>query len=162
MAQICQTVTTWVTQSILEPVDQWVSQQQQKCEPKWWAPWSWLCWFVWVLIRVVIWVTREILVPITHVVCRTVTSVVYVILSPFIVVIDVTFGPGINAWFRDMFYYVDVSIEFVDRNGPDPKGYYLYRFTCKCKNGDKPIQITALNDQDAAAQARKACTAACK
>lgn len=32
MALICTTVTTYVTQTILDPVDTWVSQQQQQCK----------------------------------------------------------------------------------------------------------------------------------
>ncbi len=161
MAQFCRTVTTWVTEEVLEPVDSWAAELQQKCEPVWWKPWTWICWLFWVIVRIVIWIVTEILVPITQIVCITITSVIFLVSAPFAAAVDAVFGTSTYDWFKDVFFASKDQIKFVSKEGPKADGTYTYTFICRCKSGDESISLTATNDQSAADFARGICAQTC-
>lgn len=162
MALICITVTTWIEEEILEPVDTWVTQVQQQCQKlPWWDPRKWLCWLVTTVIKVVIWVSRVILVPVLTVICNFVAFVVGWVLMLAATVI-VAFNPQSNAiqWVN-YWFLTRGRITFVSSSPSAKTGEFDYVFTCHCKDGDHTITVTAATDDHAADQARVACIKTC-
>lgn len=164
MSLICTTVTTWITQQVLSPVDTWVNQQQQKCNQfPWWDPRGWFCWFVTVLVKLVVWVTQHILVPILETTCIVVTAIIYLILAPFGAAIDAVCS-RCNAvqWIKDWFLTL-TKITFVKKEDSSTNpGYFDYSFICNCNPFKKPsITIQATNDEEAATLAKLECEKEC-
>ncbi len=164
MALICTTVTTWVNQTVLDQVDTWVSQQEEKCKKKkWWNPATWICWFVTILVKVISWITRTILVPILKTICTVITGILGGILYPFAWAIDsVCQTCNAHQWV-ELWWLSPTKIKFVKKEeSPNNPRHFDYTFICKCKNGDKKIIVTASNDGEAAQLATVKCKATCK
>jgi len=161
MALICTTVTTYVTQTILDPVDTWVSQQQQQCKNRKW-PLNWLCWFVTILVKVIIWVTRYIIVPIAQTTCIVVTGILGGIMWPFAVAIDAACISCNALNWVNLWWLTPTQITFVSmQESPNKPSYFDYVFTCNCKKGEKNITVTALNDDEAKDLAIEECKKLC-
>ncbi len=161
MALICTTVTTWVTQTVLDRVDTLVNQQQQECK-KWPWPLNWFCKVFWVLVMVTSWVARNILVPILHTTCVVITAILGGILYPFAWAIDAVCQTCNAHQWVELWWLTPTKITFVKRedsiNNP---GSFDYTFTCNCKNGKKEIIVTATDDVEAAKLATDECKVAC-
>lgn len=163
MALICTKVTTTVTQTVITPVEKWVSQQQKQCKKRKW-PLNWLCWFVTVLIKVIVWITHYIVVATVHFSCIVVTGIIGLIILPFGAAIDAV-CPICNAyhWINEWFITPTV-ITFVKKEDSVSKpGSFDYSFICNCKNkGKVPFIITAENDDEAAKLAKEKCESLCQ
>jgi hypothetical protein len=164
MALVCITVTDWITQEILVPVDQWVNELQQQCQQlPWWDPRKWLCWFVTVLVKVVVWVTQNILVPILTVVCTFVAFVIgWIILVVASAIDAVCTNCNAVAWTNHWFLTRGKIVYVSSAPSATQPGFYDYTFTCNCPNGSSSnVVVTALNDDAAASEAKLACAKAC-
>jgi hypothetical protein len=109
MAVICTTISSWIGQYVLTPINtwvatqqnqqvqvqSWVNQQQQQCHQyPWWNPLGWFCWFITILVQVliwvwrlvtvlvqaIVWVKRWILIPILTVTCNTIVGFIWLVL----------------------------------------------------------------------------------
>jgi hypothetical protein len=164
MAKICTSVTTWVTKEILDPVDTWVSTQEEKCKKKkWWNPATWFCWFVTFLIKVIIWVVRNILVPSIKIICVVIFGTIGIILYPFAWAIDsLCQNCNVHTWV-ETWWLSCTKVTFIKKeksqNYPDS---YDYTFKCNCTCFKyKEITFTAKNDDDAAIVAVAECKKKC-
>jgi len=162
MSLICFTFTTWVTEEVLEPVETWVSQQQQVCEKlPWWNPLKWLCWFVTVLVKVIIWVVRYIVVPVLNTICNFITWVLGWFALIIAIIIDAV-CPTCNAvhWVN-LWFHTAGRVTYVSQQPSATPGEIDYTFTCHCRKGDTTIVVTAPNDDVAARKAREECIKTC-
>jgi hypothetical protein len=158
MPLICRTVITFVTQQVLEPVQQWVTQSQQQCHQyPWWDPRGWFCWIVTWVVQVIVWVVRYVVVPISTVVCYFVSFVFGGILLPFAAAI----GPNAYNWVKETF--LNSTRITVGKKVKNPAGLYDYHFTCNCPNlQTHPIVITIPEDDEKAlALAKEECKKKC-
>jgi hypothetical protein len=81
MAQSCKQQQERVEETVLQPVDQWVTQQQQQCQNQ---PCNWwmlclnklVCWLVVVLVKVSLWVTTIVVRWVYRIVCTVVSLVI--------------------------------------------------------------------------------------
>lgn len=148
MSRICFTVTEWVVTKVLEPVDQWVAQQQQHCKQlPWWNPLKWFCWFVTVMVRVVVWVLREILVPIVRVIC-----IIFMMGVGFIpLVIGAAFSPSLYAWVLDWLWPKPL-VTGISKKPASVPGEVVYEFRCHCKDGRTTVLSITIPENDALAQ----------
>lgn len=155
MALICVTVTSWVQQSVLQPVNTWTTTQQQQCQKlPWWNPLGWLCWLVTFVILVVVWVTNWIVVPLTSIVCTTITAVLYLFALPFVAAFQKP-----RDWLAHWFYTpLHRQITHVSTVPSTLIGYFDYTFTCYC---GKTVTVTAQYDDVAAELARWKCSRVC-
>lgn len=84
MGRVCREVQEWVEEQIEQPVETWVNQLQQTCveqDCNWWCLCcnKWLCWLVWVVMRVVTWVVVTVGKWVARIVCEVVNLVLDVI-----------------------------------------------------------------------------------
>ena len=84
MGRVCKEVQDWVEEQIEQPVEQWENQLQQTCveqDCNWWCLCcnKWLCWLVWVLVKVVVWVVVTVGKWVTRIVCEVVNFVLDVV-----------------------------------------------------------------------------------
>jgi hypothetical protein len=88
MAESCKEQAERVEETVLQPVDQWVQQQEQKCrdEPcNWWMLClnKLFCWIVVTLVKVTLWVTTIVVRWVYRTVCTVVMVVVGVVAAIF-------------------------------------------------------------------------------
>lgn len=162
MSQICHTVTSWATENISEPVENWISQQQTQCS-KWPWPLNWVCKAVMVLVKVIVWVTRTITKLVSTIVCTVVTLVIGIVLWIFALIIDV-FCQRCSAVAWVQYWFLTLGKIKYKSKTPSPKSpdHFDYVFDCGCKKSGGPeITVTAINDDDAAAQAKALCGKLC-
>jgi hypothetical protein len=81
MAESCKEQAERVEENVLQPIDQWVEQQEQRCrdEPcNWWTLClnKLFCWVVAYLVKVVLWVVTVVVRWVYRTVCTVVTLVV--------------------------------------------------------------------------------------
>jgi hypothetical protein len=84
MGRVCRETQEWVEEQIEQPVETFVNQLQETCEEQdcnWWCLCcnKWLCWLVWVVVRVVTWVVVTVGKWVTRIVCEIVNFVLDVI-----------------------------------------------------------------------------------
>ena len=164
MSLICTTITTYVTQQVTVPVNTWVSQQQQQCQQyPWWNPLGWFCWFVTIVVLGVVWVVQTIVVASTVVVCNFVTFVVGWVVMLFAIPIDFFCSSCTAVAWTNHWFLTQGKITFKGKSpSTSQPGAYDYEFVCHCSNGpESSIIVTAVTDDDAAAQAKLACQAGC-
>jgi hypothetical protein len=147
MPLICSTVENWATETVTEPVENWVSQQQQQCSKKPW-PLNWLCWFVTVLVKIIIWVTKQVVVKVTVIVCIFIAWV-----------IGYVFGwiPFIYTWFNSC------NIELKEKKEVS-SGLFEYTFYCRCNkdcNNKTEVKVIAKDLNEANELAKKECNNIC-
>lgn len=155
MALICTTVTTWVTNEILVPIDTWVTQQSQNCRKLPW-PINWLCSVVTFLVKVVVWIVQNIVVPIVEVICVIITWFIGAFLYLFLF-----WSPAASRWINRWFM-TPTKIKFISKDPSlNQPGYYNYTFECNCKGGKKTIVVVAREDVEAAKLAIDECKLIC-
>src|SRR5438552_3386848 len=81
MAESCKQQQERIEESVLQPIDTWVTQQEQRCrdEPcNWWTLClnKLLCWVVVGLVKVCLWVTTIIVRWVYRLVCTVVSLVI--------------------------------------------------------------------------------------
>lgn len=162
MSLICTTVTTWVTKEVLQPVNTWATQQQEKCDKlPWWNPAKWFCYVVTVTVQVVVWVTTKILVPITQTICNVVTGIIGLFLLILAAAVDAVcqkcnLTSCVKHWF-----VTPTKITLISTS-PSPTGKTTYTFSCNCSVTNKPSAVVeASNDQEAAQLAMAECQKLC-
>ncbi len=84
MGRVCSEIQEWVEEEIEQPVETFVNQLQETCEEQdcnWWCLCcnKWLCWLVWVVVRVVTWVIVIVGKWVTRIVCEIVNVILDVI-----------------------------------------------------------------------------------
>ena len=84
MGRVCKETQEWVEQNVEQPVEQWTNQLQQTCERQdcnWWCLCcnKWLCWLVWVVVKVVVWVVVTVGKWVARIVCEVVNLVLDVV-----------------------------------------------------------------------------------
>ena len=106
----CKTEQEKVEEEVLQPVYQWVEQQEQRCreeECKWWMLClnKLVCWLVTVLAKVTVWVLMVVVRWVYRVVC-TVVKVVYGILAMFTLNFEPIEEAAGEVWelVKDVFY----------------------------------------------------------
>ena len=163
MALICTTATTWIIREILNPVDQWVQQQEQRCKrKKWWNPASWFCWLITITVKVVTWITRNILVPIINVICNIITGIIGGLMLPFAAAIDAACSTCNTSNWVKRWWITRTKITFINKiDSPTRPGFSDYNFTCNCNNNRTPITVTADSDSLAQSLAIENCNTIC-
>jgi hypothetical protein len=84
MGRVCKETQEWVEENIEKPVEQWVNQLQKTCKEQdcnWWCLCcnKWLCWLVWVVVKVVTWVVVTVGKWVARVICEVVNFVLDVV-----------------------------------------------------------------------------------
>ncbi len=86
----CDEIGQWVDEQVSQPVDRWISQQEERCrELPWWNPLRWFCEIVTIVVKVVVWVVVTVTKWVVTLVCQIVTTVIGII---------VTFVLRVVAW----------------------------------------------------------------
>ena len=115
-ALICETLTTWVEEEILEPVDTWVTEVHQECkELPWWNPLRWFCWLVFAIVKVIVWVIKTIEVAVFETICTLVLFPISWVINIIVIVIDSIFQTNISAWIVRWFYPRFKKCELINR-----------------------------------------------
>jgi len=162
MALICKTVTTWITEKILDEVEKWVEEQQEQCKQyPWWDPRGWFCWIETIMVKVVVQSTREIVVPFSKTVCSVMAGLLLFSLSPLAAAID-SVAPTWDVPSILKRWLWTPKITFTGKEPTSIDGVYLYSFTCHCSGENEvSIAITASNDDEAALKAEEQCAKEC-
>lgn len=88
MPYFCRETVEWIEETIEKPIEEWVEQQQEKCEEQecnWWLLClnKIVCWIVVVVVKVVTWVAVTVTKAITKIVCEIISYPIVVISSEF-------------------------------------------------------------------------------
>ena len=164
MSLVCTTVTSWVSQTVLSPVNTWIHHQQVECDRlHWWDPRSWFCWLITISVLIVVWVTQYIVVPITETVCTVTTSIPGYILLPFAAAIDAVCNRcHASDWIKHWLITPARIIPIGRVPSTTRPNYYVYTFVCNCSLSRRPtITVEAASDEEAAALAITKCGTAC-
>jgi len=101
MARVCTQIDVWIEEEVSRPVEEWENQQQKKCKDyPWYDPRGWVCWFVWVLVKVVRWVVEKVGRWVVRTVCKIVAAVVDIIVGVLSGLWDVIVGIFTLDWRR--------------------------------------------------------------
>jgi hypothetical protein len=84
MAESCKKQQERVEETVLQPIAQWVEQQEEKCRNEpciWWMLClnKGVCWFVTALVKVTLWVTTVVVRWVYRIVCTVVSLVIGVL-----------------------------------------------------------------------------------
>ena len=122
MGRVCSEVQDWVEEQIEQPVEQWVNELQQSCEEQdcnWWCLCcnKWLCWLVWVIVKVVTWVIVTVGKWVTRVVCEIVTFVLDVIAFIFELIFSIPIIGGVIRtivnWVTEIVWRIVGLVDFL-------------------------------------------------
>lgn len=161
MALICKTVTTWITEKILDEVETWVEEQQEQCKQyPWWDPRGWFCWVETIMVKIVVKSTKEVVVPISSTVCSAMAGILLLVLSPLAAAIDAV-APTWHVYSTIRKWLWTWKITFNNKEPTSIVGVYSYSFTCHCSGNEVSITITASNDDEAALKAKEECAKEC-
>ena len=80
----CKEQQEKIEESVLQPLDKWIQEQEQRCkneECKWWLLClnKVFCWLAWVLVKITIWVMTIVIRWIYRTICTLVSLVVGVV-----------------------------------------------------------------------------------
>lgn len=101
MARVCTQIDVWIEENVSKPVEEWENQQQKKCKDyPWYDPRGWVCWFVWVLVKVVRWVIVTVGRWVARTVCKIVAAVVDIVVGVLGGLWDVIAGIFTLDWRR--------------------------------------------------------------
>ncbi len=122
MGRVCKETQDWVEENVEQPVEQFVNQLQQTCvqqDCNWWCLCcnKWLCWLVWVVVRVVTWVVVTVGKWVTRVVCEVVNFVLDVVGSIVKLILSIPIIGGIIRtilnWVTEIIWRLVGLIDFV-------------------------------------------------
>ncbi|MEO5665478.1 MAG: hypothetical protein ABIR39_19605 [Nocardioides sp.] len=101
MALVCTQIDEWIEEEVSQPVEVWENQQQEKCKDyPWYDPRGWVCWLVWVLVKVIRWVLVTVGRWITRTVCKLVATVVDMVKNILSGLWDIVVGIFTLDWRR--------------------------------------------------------------
>lgn len=103
--EVCNEIKEWIEEQIEQPVERWLDQLQQTCQQQdcnWWCLCcnKWLCWLVWIVVKVVVWIVITVGKWVTHTVCELIADVVGVIVSAVQGLTDILGGIFTGNWPR--------------------------------------------------------------
>lgn len=82
MKQKCDQVQRWIEEQVSQPVEQWTAQIERSCRDlPWWNPVRWLCELVTILVKVVVWVVVTVGKWAVVTVCQTVTVITAIVVT---------------------------------------------------------------------------------
>ena len=82
MKEKCEEIGQWVEEQVSQPVERWISQQEERCrEMPWWNPIRWFCELVTIVVKVIEWVVVTVLKWVVTIVCQIVVIVVGIIVT---------------------------------------------------------------------------------
>src|SRR5262245_58094206 len=124
MAESCKEQQVKVEEEVLQPVDKWVNQQEQRCreeECKWWMLClnKLFCWLGWVLVKITEWVLIVVIRWVYRIVCVAVSLVVGLVTLPFDSSIFVQAVTDLVEFVEDAFYFVVGAVLFLGNNLAD-------------------------------------------
>jgi hypothetical protein len=84
MGRVCKEVQDWVEEQIEQPIESWENQLEKRCREQdcdWWCLCcnKWLCWLVWVLVKVITWIVVTVGKWVTRLVCEVANFVLDVV-----------------------------------------------------------------------------------
>lgn len=78
----CEEVGQWIDERVSKPVERWISQQEEHCRKlPWWNPLRWFCEIVTIVVKVVEWVVVTVTKWVVTIVCQIVTTVVGIVVT---------------------------------------------------------------------------------
>lgn len=87
----CEEVGQWIDEQVSQPVERWISEQEERCrELPWWNPLRWFCEIVTIVVKVVEWVVVTVTKWVVTLVCQIITTIVGIV---------VTFVLRVISWF---------------------------------------------------------------
>ena len=103
--EVCNEIKEWIEEQVEQPVERWLDQLQQTCQQQscnWWCLCcnKWLCWLVWIIVKVVVWIVVTVGKWVTHTVCELVADVVDVVISIVLGVVNIIGGIFTGNWPR--------------------------------------------------------------
>jgi hypothetical protein len=114
MALVCSQIDEWIEEQVSQPVEVWENQQQQRCKDyPWYDPRGWVCWLVWVLVKVVRWVLVTVGRWVTRTVCTLVGVVVDIIKHIVSGLWDVIVGIFTLDWRRILDGLIEIGLGIV-------------------------------------------------
>ena len=111
MALVCTEIDEWIEEEVSKPVEVWEKKQKEKCKKrKWYDPRGWICWLVWVTVKVVRWVVVTVGRWVTRTVCKIVSVVVDVIVAVFSGLWNIVVGIFTLDWRRIVDGLLDIGL----------------------------------------------------
>lgn len=82
--KVCAESREWIRREIREPMEDWVTREEQRCreqECNWWCLCcnKWFCWIVTVLVRIIIWIITVIIEWLVELICLLVVEIIRLI-----------------------------------------------------------------------------------
>jgi len=95
--EVCNTINEWIEENVAQPVERWIDQLEQTCQQQscnWWCLCcnKWLCWLVWIVVKVVEWIIVTVGKWVVHTVCELVADVVDIVVSVVVGVWNIVIG----------------------------------------------------------------------
>ena len=161
MALLCTKITKIIITKVLDPVDSWVTQQQQQCSSMPW-PINWLCKSVLFLVKVTTWVTREIATPTVEFVCKVTAFPIGWTLLLIAIPVDLICQKCHMWYWTNLWLFDRVVLKKQEPSVTQP-GLTDYSFACLCPDKAPSVEfvITAENEVEAKELADKQCAASC-
>jgi hypothetical protein len=114
MALVCTKIDEWIEEEVSKPIEVWENQQQEKCKDyPWYDPRGWVCWLVWVLVKVVRWVVVTVGRWVTRTVCKIVATIVDIIKNVLSGLWDVIVGIFTLDWRRILDGLIKIGLGIV-------------------------------------------------
>ncbi|WP_310530306.1 hypothetical protein [Nocardioides sp.] len=114
MALVCTQIDEWIEEQVSKPIEVWENQQREKCKDyPWYDPRGWVCWLVWVLVKVIRWVVVTVGRWVTRTVCKLVTTIVDIIVNVLTGLWDVLVGIVTLDWRRILDGLIKIGLGIV-------------------------------------------------
>jgi len=122
MARVCKEVQDWVEEQIEKPIENWENQLEQLCRQQdcnWWCLCcnKWLCWLVWVLVKVITWVVVTVGKWVARIVCEVVNFVLDVVSFVINLILSIPILGGIIRtilnWVTEIIWRLVGVIDFI-------------------------------------------------
>jgi hypothetical protein len=101
MALVCTQIDEWIEEKVSKPVEEWEQRQEKRCKDyPWYDPRGWVCWLVWVTVKVVRWVVVTVGRWVTRTVCKVVAVIVDIVVDVISGLWDIIVGIFTLDWRR--------------------------------------------------------------
>ena len=82
MREKCDQVQRWIEEQITQPVEQFTARLERSCRDlPWWNPLRWFCELVTIIVKVVVWVVVTVGKWVVVTVCQTVTAIISIVVT---------------------------------------------------------------------------------
>ena len=122
MAMVCHEIQQWIEEQVEKPIENWENRLEQRCKRQdcnWWCLCcnKWLCWLVWVVVKVVAWVVVTVGKWVVRVVCEVVNFVLDVVAFVVNLILSIPILGGIIRtilnWVTEIIWRLVGLIDFV-------------------------------------------------